>query len=70
MLAYIIRRILIMIPTLVAISVISFVIIQLPPGDFLTEYIEELRMSGESVDEAELDSLKRRFGNCLHGFLD
>ncbi len=62
MMAYIIRRILIMIPTLVAISVISFVIIQLPPGDFLTEYLEELRLSGESVDEAELDTLKRRFG--------
>jgi peptide/nickel transport system permease protein len=62
MLAYIIRRILIMIPTLVAISVISFIIIQLPPGDFLTEYVEELKLSGESVDEAELDALKRRYG--------
>lgn len=62
MFAYIIRRILLMIPTLVAISVISFIIIQLPPGDFLTTYIENLRASGEGVDEAELESLRQRFG--------
>jgi peptide/nickel transport system permease protein len=62
MLAYIIRRILIMIPVMVAISVITFVIIQLPPGDFLTTYVAELQASGESVDQAELDALTRRFG--------
>ncbi len=62
MFAYIIRRILIMIPTLAAISVISFIIIQLPPGDFLTTYVAELKMQGETVDEAELQALKDRFG--------
>ncbi len=51
-----------MIPTLIAISVISFAIIQLPPGDFLTTYVAQLSVSGEAVDEAELDSLKNRFG--------
>jgi peptide/nickel transport system permease protein len=60
--AYIIRRILIMIPTLIAISIISFVIIQLPPGDFLTTYVSQLSASGETVDQAELESLKTRFG--------
>lgn len=62
MLAYIIRRLLTMIPTLVAISIISFVIIQLPPGDFLTTYVAQLSVSGESVDQAELDQLKQRYG--------
>ncbi len=62
MLAYIIRRILIMIPVMVAISIITFFIIQLPPGDFLTTYVAELSASGETVDQAELDSLTRRFG--------
>ncbi len=62
MLSYIIRRLLIMIPTLVAISIISFTIIQLPPGDFLTIYAGRLQESGESVDQAELDALKQRFG--------
>lgn len=62
MFAYIIRRILIMIPTLIAISIISFTIIQLPPGDFLTTYVSQLSASGETVDHAELESLKQRFG--------
>jgi len=62
MLAYIIRRILTMIPTLVAISIISFIIIELPPGDFLTTYVAQLSVSGESVDQSELDALRERFG--------
>jgi len=62
MLAYVVRRLLIMIPTLIAISMISFAIIQLPPGDFLTTYVAQLSVSGEAVDEAELESLKNRFG--------
>jgi peptide/nickel transport system permease protein len=60
--AYIIRRLLLMIPTLVAISVISFTIIQLPPGDFLTTYVTNLSVSGETVDQAEIDYLRDRFG--------
>jgi len=81
MLSYIVRRLLIMIPTLIAISIITFVIIQLPPGDFLTTYVAELHASGEAVDQAELQALQDRFGldepmwrqyllwawNCLHG---
>lgn len=51
-----------MIPTMVAISIISFIIIQLPPGDFLTTYVAQLSVSGEAVDEAELDLLRDRFG--------
>ncbi len=62
MLAYIIRRLFTMIPTLVAISIISFVIIQLPPGDFLTTYEMQLKASGESVDQAELDQMRQRYG--------
>ena len=62
MLSYIVRRILIMIPTLIAISVISFIIIQLPPGNFLTAYAAQLSASGEKIDQAELDALKTRFG--------
>ena len=62
MLSYIIRRLLIMIPTLVAISIISFTIIQLPPGDFLTTYVAERNARGETVDPTEVESLKQRFG--------
>ena len=41
MLRYTLRRIVMMIPTLIAIAIVSFVIIQLPPGDFLTAYITD-----------------------------
>lgn len=62
MLFYILRRVLYMIPTLIVISIISFVIIQLPPGDYLTTYVAELVAQGETVNEATLDQLKERYG--------
>ena len=62
MLGYIVRRILWMIPTLLAISVVSFFIIQLPPGDFLTSAIAMMREQGEAVDAAQLEALRDRYG--------
>ncbi|MCX7795280.1 MAG: ABC transporter permease [bacterium] len=62
MLQYILKRILYMVPTLVLISVVSFIIIQLPPGDFLTSYIAQLSQTGETVDEATIAALKKRYG--------
>ncbi len=62
MLGYILRRIGMMIPTLIVISMISFIIIQLPPGDYLTSYAATLRATGDAVDEAELASLRERYG--------
>ena len=50
MLGYTVHRLVLMIPTLIAISIIVFVIIQLPPGDYLSTYIAELQNEGESVD--------------------
>ena len=46
MLNYIIRRTLIMIPTLAIISVLVFTIIQLPPGDIITSRLQELQAEG------------------------
>jgi peptide/nickel transport system permease protein len=51
-----------MVPTLIAISIISFVIIQLPPGDFLTTYIVRLQASGDLVEESEIQAIKSRYG--------
>ena len=59
---YLIRRVLLMIPTVFAISVITFVIIQLPPGDFLTSYITSLESSGQVVDQSTIDSLREQYG--------
>ncbi len=62
MAVFIARRIMFMIPTLIAVSILSFAIIQLPPGDFLTSYAAQLRQEGDMVDEAELESLRQRYG--------
>lgn len=62
MLAFIGRRLLLMLPTLLVISMISFLIIQLPPGDYLTSYIQELSDRGEVVDQAIIDALRHRYG--------
>jgi len=62
MISYIFRRILIMIPTLLAISMIVFTIIELPPGDYLESYVAELQAQGENVDEAQIDHLREQYG--------
>ena len=59
---YLVYRLLIMIPTLLAISVIVFTIIQLPPGDYFTTYIEELRSQGEAVPEDKIRFLMEQYG--------
>jgi len=61
-LRYTVHRVLLMIPTLVAISMIVFVIIQLPPGDYLSTYIAELESQGEAVDKSKIDFLRRQYG--------
>ena len=62
MLGYILRRMLLMIPTLILVSVISFAAILLPPGDYLTSYAAQLRTESESVDEEAINSLRERYG--------
>ncbi|HWQ14898.1 MAG TPA: ABC transporter permease [Roseiflexaceae bacterium] len=62
MLQYILRRILLMIPTLLVISLISFAIIQLPPGDFLSSYVAQLRQQGEDIDAAQIAILEEQYG--------
>jgi len=60
--SYIIRRILTMIPTLLVISMLVFVIIQLPPGDYLESHIAELQSQGEAVDEQKIAFLREEYG--------
>lgn len=62
MLAYIVRRVLIMIPTLLAISAISFIIIELPPGDFLSTMAAELQSQGEAASLEKLEYLREQYG--------
>lgn len=62
MLRFIALRVLHAIPTLIAISIVAFFIIQLPPGDFLTTQIQALEAQGESLDPAFVDALRARYG--------
>jgi peptide/nickel transport system permease protein len=62
MLAYIVRRVLLMIPTLLIVSVISFAIIQLPPGDYVDSLEASFAAQGGSVDQAQLEAIKERYG--------
>lgn len=61
MLNYIAQRVLRIIPMLFMLSVLSFIIIQLPPGDYLTEHLNRIRATGYEVDEAEVERLERMF---------
>ena len=51
-----------MVPLLLLISVLTFAVIQLPPGDYLTTYIAALRESGAELDDAEVANLTAQFG--------
>ncbi len=62
MLGYIVRRLLIMIPTLIAISIVIFTIINLPPGDYFSTYIAELQSQGEAANLAKIQFLRQQYG--------
>lgn len=62
MIGYVIRRILYMIPTLLAISIISFAIIELPPGDYLSAYLANLASSGTQATQDQIASLRQLYG--------
>ena len=62
MLAYLARRAFLAVLTVWAISVISFVIIQLPPGDYVSSYIAAMEASGSTVSEQEAQNLRIQYG--------
>jgi peptide/nickel transport system permease protein len=51
-----------MVPTLIVVSMVSFFVIQLPPGDFLSSYVAQLSMEGDHIDEDIIEALERRYG--------
>src|SRR3984893_1187824 len=81
MAAYITRRLLGMIPTLFLVSILTFVIIQLPQGDYATALAAQAAGSGGTGDEAFVQAIRHQYGldqpvylryvtwivGCLHG---
>jgi peptide/nickel transport system permease protein len=62
MIAFILRRLLAMIPLLFAVSVITFFIIQLPPGDFFDTMQAEIAQQGGAQDARTFEVLRERYG--------
>jgi len=68
-LSYFMHRFLYMIIILLGISIVAFIIIQLPPGDYLTSYILQLRTQGAEVSEADIVALSKQYGLDLPIYL-
>jgi peptide/nickel transport system permease protein len=62
MLAYLVRRAFLAVLTMWAVSVLSFVVIQLPPGDYITSYIAQMSSSGSFVSQQEAEALREQYG--------
>ena len=62
MIAYVSRRLILALVTIWAISVISYAIIQLPPGDFVDSYIANLSSSGSLVSAQEAEAMREQYG--------
>jgi len=62
MLLYMVRRVIMLIPILFLISIVSFIVIELPPGDWVSNYISNLRTSGIELQEGEADRLTAMYG--------
>jgi peptide/nickel transport system permease protein len=61
MITYIVRRLLAMIPTLILVSLCSFIIIRLPPGDFFDRFAATVGTSGSSLDQATINNLRHQY---------
>jgi len=62
MFAYLLRRLVYMITTLILISFTGFFIINLPPGSYIDVFQAQRQLQGTHTAEAELEALKRRYG--------
>lgn len=62
MLAYMSRRILMGLVTVWAVSIISFLLIIMPPGDFVTAHVAALQASGDPVKEEEVEHIRKDYG--------
>ena len=68
MLRYIIRRLLYAIPVLLAVSVLSFIVIELPPGDYVTSRMMELEMQGTPGTAAQREAMTRQYALDRPGY--
>ena len=60
--SFIVKRILGMIPMIILVSIITFIIIQLPPGDFFTTLQAEIAETGGGQDKETVKVMQERYG--------
>jgi peptide/nickel transport system permease protein len=62
MLRYVIKRLIYMIPTLIGMSIIAFLIIQLPPGDYLNSMLASMADAGVNINEQQIARYREIYG--------
>src|SRR5206468_13083330 len=62
MVSFMVRRLILAVFTTIAISILSFLIIHLPPGDYVTTYIAQQAANGGSVSEQAAQALRAQYG--------
>ena len=62
MASYLIRRLIYMVFLLLALSLLAFVLIELPPGDFIAGMIRRMENSGMNISQAEAERLREYYG--------
>ena len=62
MIGFLLRRLLLFIPTVIVISIITFMLIQAPPGDYISSYAAQLEASGQEASDQLLAALRNRYG--------
>jgi peptide/nickel transport system permease protein len=62
MLGYLARRLLLAVLTVWFISVATFGIIHLAPGDYISTYVAEMSASGSAMTQDEADALRHQYG--------
>ncbi len=70
MLIYVARRLALALVTCAAISVLTFIIIRLPPGDFVDAYIANLAVGGSSVSAEQAEAMRREYGPGIGGEIE
>ena len=67
--SYVFQRLIYMIFLLWLVSIVTFVVIQLPPGDYLSTYISRLEQAGQDLSDEEVDNLRQQYGLDLPLYL-
>ncbi len=62
MVTFIIRRLLVFVPTVVLLSILSFLIIELPEGDYVSNYISTLQLRGTEISDSAVENLRITYG--------